>query len=95
MTRLRKILNDQAGVMKANGVNSFRARASFAELDAIYSSHNGACDICGSRPGKLHLDHCHTTGKYRGLLCKPCNLALGHFRDNVDALRRAIDYLTK
>lgn len=53
------------------------------------------CDICDKRLEglKLNVDHCHTTGAVRGLLCNPCNLALGSFRDNVTSLSKAIDYL--
>ena len=40
----------------------------------------------------LCVDHCHTTDKPRGLLCKPCNFALGHCNDNEDTLRRLAKY---
>ena len=40
----------------------------------------------------LCVDHCHTTDKPRGLLCKPCNLALGNCNDNEDTLRRLAKY---
>lgn len=58
-----------------------------------------ACLIC-SRPWKeddpiqhWHVDHNHSTGKVRGILCTHCNLGLGHFRDNPDYLRQAAEYL--
>lgn len=63
---------------------------------------NGVCKLCGnpeSRKTKsgtlmnLHVDHCHTTHKVRGLLCHHCNVALGSFKDSVETLQRAIDYL--
>jgi len=41
----------------------------------------------------LAVDHCHTTGKVRGLLCSNCNLALGNFKDNITNLEQAIKYL--
>jgi hypothetical protein len=41
----------------------------------------------------LSVDHCHTTGKIRGLLCNNCNLALGNFKDNLNSLENAIKYL--
>ena len=41
----------------------------------------------------LSVDHCHTTGKVRGLLCSHCNWALGHVKDNVKILARLIEYL--
>jgi len=53
------------------------------------------CQICEAdlQERKAHLDHCHTTGKIRGVLCGACNIGLGHFRDNPEFLRRAADYL--
>ena len=57
------------------------------------AAQDGRCAICGAVSGRLFVDHCHTTGNVRGLLCVACNNALGQFRDSVSALRRAIDYL--
>lgn len=44
---------------------------------------------------KLHVDHCHQTGKIRGLLCQKCNMALGLLNDSVEILETAIRYLKK
>jgi len=56
----------------------------------------GKCDICGSpsltKP-RHAIDHCHTTGKVRGLLCWPCNKGLGNFKDNPELIQKAIKYL--
>jgi len=41
----------------------------------------------------LNVDHCHVKGTFRGLLCHNCNRALGLFKDNIDRLKRAINYL--
>ena len=41
----------------------------------------------------LCIDHCHSTGKVRGLLCSNCNRALGLFKDNIDFIKSAIKYL--
>lgn len=54
------------------------------------------CAIC-SKPFdnhvRVYIDHCHTTGKVRGLICFHCNTGLGHFKDNSTLLQKAIDYL--
>jgi len=65
------------------------------EYDNILKNQNGLCKICGSVPGKkkLHVDHDHNTGKFRGLLCYQCNVGLGFFQDSVQTLKEAIKYL--
>lgn len=52
----------------------------------------GVCPLCGDK-AKLVIDHDHNTGKFRGLLCLKCNGGLGLFRDNIEALKTAIEYL--
>ena len=66
----------------------------YAELLAY---QDGACYICRRKPvsKRLAVDHDHATGYVRGLLCKACNRdVLGHLRDDLASLQRAIDYLT-
>lgn len=63
----------------------------------------GKCAICGNpETGKDHrtkevrnlaVDHCHETGKVRGLLCSKCNTAIGKFNDDINIIEKAIDYL--
>lgn len=55
----------------------------------------GKCRICGNleRDRRLSVDHCHNTGKVRGLLCRRCNLALGFFDDDIDRVKKALTYL--
>ena len=59
---------------------------------------NNTCYVC-KKPGSdawnksLCIDHCHTTGKVRGLLCNPCNVALGCVTDCPERLQGLIDYL--
>lgn len=66
------------------------------QRDALMASQGGCCAVCRSRPGyKLVVDHCHATGKVRGLLCKGCNWALGNMKDNPGLLRLAAEYLEK
>ena len=51
-----------------------------------------SCQICGEN-GKLVFDHCHSSLNFRGTLCNSCNFGLGHFKDNVKLLEKAIQYL--
>ena len=60
----------------------------------------GKCDCCGVdakelKGDKLHLDHCHKTGTYRGHLCSSCNRGMGMLGDDSEGVQRAIDYLKK
>ena len=64
--------------------------------DAMLAEQAGACAICDTPLGSdPHVDHCHETKEVRGLLCRTCNLGLGHFKDNTARLSRAIAYLSK
>ena len=70
----------------------------YEEYLEILNKQNDCCAICksilpNSKATKLFVDHCHTTGKVRGLLCSKCNHGLGHFNDNIDLLSEAIKYL--
>lgn len=69
------------------------------ERDIIAKKQNNRCAICGIDFGSTEkgpsVDHDHTTGNIRGLLCVGCNIGLGHFKDDVPRLQRAIDYLNK
>lgn len=62
----------------------------------MMTEQEGVCAICREPPGveALNVDHCHTTGKIRGLLCRPCNHGLGFFRDDLNRLAGAMRYLT-
>lgn len=75
---------------------------SLAEYDELLESQKGTCAICGNennttygraKKGRLCVDHCHKTGKIRGLLCGSCNAALGQFKDDPKLLQMAIKYL--
>lgn len=61
-----------------------------------YRLSRDTCVIC-DEPFKdsrdRQVDHCHKSGKVRGLLCRLCNLGLGKFRDNPELLRKAANYL--
>ena len=64
--------------------------------EEMYREQNGVCLICKNiniAGRKLAVDHDHNTGVIRGLLCSKCNMGIGYFKDDVDLLRIAIDYL--
>lgn len=64
------------------------------QFEAMASSQNYVCAICGDYdPKGLHIDHCHATGRIRGLLCVNCNTGIGSFKDDHRRLERAIAYL--
>jgi hypothetical protein len=62
-------------------------------LEAYNEMQKVGCQICGTKDETLHVDHCHRTGKVRGLLCGICNRGLGFFRDDPAKLRKAATYL--
>ena len=66
------------------------------QYEAIAKEQNYLCAICEKAEPcnrALAVDHCHSTKKVRGLLCDNCNTALGKFKDNVNLLQNAINYL--
>lgn len=62
------------------------------EFEALKEAQGGCCAIC-KKFKRLVVDHNHATGKVRGLLCSPCNAALGIFGDGVEMLKVALQYL--
>jgi thiol-disulfide isomerase/thioredoxin len=68
------------------------------EYIQILKKFDNKCGICsstdsGGRSKRMSLDHCHKTGKIRGILCHSCNTGLGLLKDSTEILQKAIDYL--
>ena len=70
------------------------------DYDTMFAEQSGGCAICGSvAPGGrqgvevFNVDHCHETGRVRGLLCTPCNRGIGLLGDSRAALLAAAAYL--
>lgn len=82
--------NKDRKLQKAYGIG-------YQEYLTMLEIQNGACAICGTTDTgnrkAFHVDHCHKTGKVRGLLCGNCNSGIGNLRDDVQLLKRAIQYL--
>ncbi len=68
------------------------------QYDAMLEAQGGGCCICGRPPREdisLHVDHDHSTGEIRGILCFRCNNALADFQDDQQLLQEAADYLDR
>lgn len=67
------------------------------EKDAMLASQGGVCAICKKAPKHVNvfpaIDHCHTTGVVRGILCSHCNMGIGKFMDSPELLIAAANYL--
>lgn len=94
--------NEISARHRANPKNTIRLRFMKArygitpeEYLDMEEAQGGVCKICGEPPDKtrLHVDHCHKTGKVRGLLCFKHNLLLGYCDDSVEVLNKAAAYL--
>jgi len=81
---------------RRNGETKRRYGITLSQRDEMIEMQGGACAIC-RKPfadnGVPHIDHCHSTGAVRGILCFTCNKGLGMFGDNQDGVQRALNYL--
>lgn len=67
----------------------------------LFKEQQGKCAVCGKIETRIHkgkvmrlsIDHCHKTGEIRGLLCRECNLALGHMEDDIERIQALLRYL--
>ncbi len=83
--------------------NSYRSKYNITleEYDRLFQQQRGTCAICRKKETakneygvrRLAVDHCHATGKIRGLLCDNCNRGIGHFKDDPLRLIKAAEYL--
>ena len=92
-------IDDSKAIRKINNASS-NMRITFGidqkAYDEQLKAQNGVCAICGENPEssrRLSIDHCHTSGVLRGILCHSCNVGLGFFSDDVEKLKKAITYL--
>ncbi len=67
------------------------------DYNTMLREQNCCCAICGKHKLlfkiRMFIDHCHITGKVRGLLCRNCNMGIGLLKENVESLKKAIKYL--
>lgn len=99
----KKYLEDNKEARARSVRNAFLKRKygiTQEDFELMLQDQDGRCKICGEPPtlentkhGVLAVDHCHYTGKVRGLLCDLCNKGVGLLKDDVDRLKNAIKYL--
>lgn len=69
------------------------------EYNTLFEKQNGCCAICGKHQSEfilpLFVEHCHKTGKVRGLMCNKCNVGIGCFEDNPIIINNALKYINK
>lgn len=97
----KELHRDRVKILHRNARDRYRHGIEPEDYERMHTEQNGVCAIClqeapiNVQHQRLVIDHCHTTGKIRGLLCHKCNQALGLFKDNVNYLANAIEYLRK
>jgi hypothetical protein len=89
--------------LRAQNERAFRHRGlmskygiTIEQYETMLAQQRGVCAVCASAPsdGKpLDVDHCHTTNVVRGLLCNPCNMALGLLKDDPLRIRALETYI--
>jgi len=96
-------------VERKDEITSYKLKRSYGitldKYNELYKEQKGLCAICEKketlvdrRTGKIRklaVDHCHKTGKVRGLLCRNCNMLLGCLSDSVTFINKILDYLSK
>lgn len=84
------VIHRRANLKKSYGI-------SIEEYDSMLAAQASVCAICSKNPDKMRLgvDHCHKTGRIRGLLCTNCNQALGKFKDSPALMLSAIQYIQR
>ena len=69
------------------------------QYNSMLEKQNGVCALCFGGPDakskKLAVDHCHSTGKIRSLLCRGCNVGIGNLKDSPELLEKAAQYIRR
>lgn len=89
---------DRASKRHKKWRNMARYGLSLEEYDKKHEKQSGKCAICSNEATGIHslaVDHDHVTGVVRDLLCGNCNNGLGRFKDSIDLLTKAADYLRR
>lgn len=84
----KKFKRSRAAILK-------KVNLTHEQYEQRVKDQNGGCAICSEKDEKLslHVDHDHETNEVRGLLCKRCNSGIGLFRERLDLIKKAVEYL--
>ena len=63
------------------------------QYNKMLSDQNNCCKVCDIKMISPHVDHCHTTGKVRALLCNNCNTGLGKLKEDTKIMQKLIEYV--
>ena len=88
--RKNPLVKKNANLLRTFGI-------SLSDFEVMKQKQNNCCAICNKifkNSVDTCVDHCHTTGKVRGLLCNHCNRAIGLFKESIQSLKLAIQYLS-
>lgn len=94
-----KVRNKSTRTKEKNRIDKLRQNfgLSIEKYNNMLEAQNNKCAICNIDQRDLKrnfdVDHCHKTGKIRGLLCHNCNVAIGLFRENTEVIQNSIEYL--
>ena len=96
---IKKTASEDKLVRKRRNYIRCKYKITYKEFENMMIEQNFRCAICGIHASDhkktLHIDHCHSSGKVRGLLCHHCNIMIGMAKENTDNLLSAIEYLTQ
>lgn len=98
-SQARRRINDPEGYKAAKAAAARRRvykkyNVTQDDIDLMLVKQDGKCYLCDEDiRQKPYVDHNHKTGKIRKLLCFHCNVGLGHFKDSIELMQKAIDYI--
>jgi hypothetical protein len=98
-------LNNRELLRQKGIVNNlkYNYKITMNDYNTLLKNQNNVCKICKQKETakykgklrKLSVDHCHKTGKIRGILCMKCNRGIGYFNDNILLFKNVIKYLKR
>lgn len=97
----KKWRNKNPDSVKKTAIRTFlRKRNQIENLEEVVEKifNQTECECCGKsfdKSSDKHMDHCHETNVFRGVICRSCNHCLGHCKDSIETLKNCIEYLKK